>query len=199
MIPKALPATSALIAISLIVYLLMSLGLQDLIVSLLLISEYYQPVLPEISHGQLWRLFTPMFLHFSIFHIVFNLLWVWELGRIIEWHAGPVRLLVLALFISLAANLAQYLVNGPLFGGMSGIIYGYFGYIWVQSKTNSNFGFSLNPAVVKLMVGWFILCWTGILNWALNLNIANTAHTAGLICGILLAFTERGISRLKNK
>ena len=187
--------TLSMIGISVFVYALMNFGLEHIIVGPLLISEYIRPTLPEIQQGQLWRLVTPMFLHFSIFHIVFNMLWTWELGRIIEWQQGSWLLAALIFGISMVSNLAQYLVSGPLFGGMSGVIYGLFGYIWIQSLTNPRFRIRLNPVIIKLMLGWFLLCWSGLLERFFGLAVANTAHSAGLASGVAMALIVSGIVR----
>ena len=184
-----------LVATSVVVFILMNIGLQQALVAPLLISEYIRPTLPEILSGQVWRLVTPMFLHFSIFHIVFNMMWTWELGRLIEWRNGPVLLLAVTVIISITANLAQYFVSGPLFGGMSGVIYGFFGYVWIQGLTNPQFGIRLNPAIVKLMLGWFVLCWSGLLEIIFGIAVANTAHTAGLASGILVALVVTWLGR----
>ena len=169
------------------VYLFMNVGNQEAVIRLFLISEYFHPVLPEILGGQIWRLFTPIFLHFGIFHIVFNMMWTWELGRIIELKQGRTILLILCLVSGAVANVSQYLVSGPVFGGMSGVVYALFGYLWIQGLTNVRFGIRLNPAIVYLMLGWFVVCWTGILEKLFGLGVANTAHTAGLVSGILIS------------
>lgn len=176
------------------VYLLMNVIDQQTIAARLFISEYIRPMLPEILAGQYWRLVTPIFLHFSIFHIVFNMLWTWELGRLIEWRQGMASLAALTVALSALSNLAQYLVSGsPLFGGMSGVIYGYFGYVWIQSLTNPGFRIRLNPVIIKLLLGWFLICWSGILDKIFGLSIANTAHTAGLLSGMAIALIVSGV------
>lgn len=186
--PTDFPATLTLVGISVLVYLLMNTGNQEAVLRPLLISEYYQPVLPEVFSGQIWRLITPMFLHFGIFHIVFNMVWVWQLGRIIEFKQGWLPLLVVVIVSGIASNLGQYFVSGPVFGGMSGVVYALFGYVWIQGLTNPGFRIRLNPAIVYLMLGWFFICWTGLLEKLLGLHVANTAHTAGLAAGLLLSF-----------
>ena len=198
-IPQHPPLTIAMVTISVMVYLLMNVLNQHTITAPLLISEYIKPMLPEIFSGQYWRLVTPVFLHFSIFHIVFNMLWIWELGRLIEWRQGMVILGALTLALSVVSNLAQYFVSGPLFGGMSGVIYGYFGYVWIQSLTNPGFGIRLNPVIIKLMLGWFLICWSGILEQLFGLSVANTAHTAGLLSGMAIALTVSGVVRATTK
>lgn len=186
-LPQRPPATLALIGVSTALYVgITHLGLHALTAPLL-ISEYAQS-LPEIRGGQLWRLITPVFLHIDFFHIVFNMLWTWELGRLIESQHGARGLLMLTVVIGVASNLGQYMVTGPWFGGMSGVIYGYFGYLWMQGKFNPRFGLRLRSAVVNLLLGWLVLCWSGILQWLFDVRVANIAHTAGLISGIVLAF-----------
>lgn len=189
------PVTLALIGISVLVYLLM-LWNREWVVRGLLITLYYQPVLPEIRGGEVWRLVTPAFLHFGLFHIAFNLLWTWEFGRLIENRQGSLMLLCLFLVCSLAANIAQYLASGPVFGGMSGVIYAFFGYTWTQGLANPRFGVRLNPPVVYLLLGWFAICWTGILERLFGLGIANTAHTAGLVSGVAVSLAVIARQRL---
>jgi len=197
MIPSKSPATLALIGISTGVYLAMAHLNLPMLAAPLLISEYSRPLLPEIRDGQLWRLVTPVFLHFSIFHLVFNMLWTWELGRLIEVRHGAFGLLGLTALTATISNLGQYAVAGPLFGGMSGVIYGYFGYLWMQGRFNPAFGVRLNPPVVYLLLGWLALCWTGVLE-LFGLRVANIAHTAGFISGIALAFAFIGFGRLRR-
>ena len=185
--PTAIPITLSLIGISILVYLLMQWNLR-IVMGWLMITQYASPPVPEIMAGEIWRLFTPAFLHFGIFHIVFNLMWTWEFGRLIETRQGSLMLLLLFGVSNVAANVAQYLVDGPVFGGMSGVIYALFGYVWIQGLTNPRFGVRLNPPVVYLLLGWFLICWTGILEKLFGLGVANTAHTAGLIAGVLVSF-----------
>ena len=198
MTPRTPPATLALVGISTLVYLAMTYLDHPAIVRPLLISEYVRPALSEIRHGQLWRLVTPVFLHFSVFHIVFNMLWTWELGRLIEARQGAFMLLVLTALIGAISNLGQYYVTGPWFGGMSGVVYGYFGYLWIQGRFNPAFGIRLARPVVYLLLGWLVVAWSGILEMLFDLQVANTAHTAGLISGIVLAFLFIAVYRLRR-
>ena len=176
--------TLAVMIACVVVFAALNLFDREAVLLPLLISEFIQPTLPEVRAGQLWRLFTPALLHFGIFHIVFNLMWVWELGRAIEFRQGALRLLVVIACAALSSNLAQYFISGPVFGGMSGVVYGLFGYVWIQGRCNRRFGGRLNPPIVNLMLGWFVLCWSGLLEVFFNLSVANTAHTMGLAVGI---------------
>ena len=193
------PATLVLIGLSGLVYLAMTYGDREAIIRPLLISEYTRPVLPEIRDGQWWRLVTPAFLHFGVFHIVFNLLWIWEFGRLIEARQGALGLLALSALIGVASNLGQYYVAGPGFGGMSGVVYGYFGYLWIRGHFDPAFGIRLNRSVVYLLLGWFALGWSGIFELLFNLRVANTAHAAGLLSGIVLAFIGAGLRPVRAR
>lgn len=174
--------TAALIAISLIVAFVSKLGSNLPAIRFLFISEYSQGM-SEIYSGQLWRLFTPAFIHFGILHIVFNLLWLYQLGSAIEQRQKSIRMLTLVILIALFSNLAQLIWSGPLFGGMSGVVYGLLGYIWIQGKVNPAAGLWLDKNTTLLMLIWFVICWTGLVG-----NVANMAHTIGLVTGVILGF-----------
>ncbi|HEX9390660.1 MAG TPA: rhomboid family intramembrane serine protease [Usitatibacteraceae bacterium] len=187
----ALPRFSAvsivLIAISCVVAANSNLGksLPDL--AMLFISDPRHTGFTDIMQGQLWRLITPIFVHFGVLHLLFNMIWVWDLGKLIEARKGVVFYIVFVLIAGVASNLAQYLfTDSPYFGGMSGVLYGLLGYIWIQGRTNPAFGFMLTQSTVIMMGGWFVLCWTGLLG-----PIANWAHTAGLIIGVVWGFLDK--------
>lgn len=183
--------TVALIAISVLVSLVTGLGDNDRHLQPFSITQYsfdgdyveWQSGLPEIRHGQIWRLFTPMFIHFGIIHLFFNMLWLWDLGSMIEARKGTWMLLVLVLAIAALSNVAQYRVSGPTFGGMSGVVYGLLGYIWMQGRYNPAAGLALHPQTVTMMIVWFFLCLFGIIP-----NVANTVHAVGAGVGIAWGF-----------
>lgn len=173
--------TYTLIGISVLIALLSGMGENRGIIENFLISRYASDgagMLLEVRHGEYWRLITPIFIHFGILHIVFNSLWLWELGGAIERTSQPWKLGALVLGIGLASNLAQYFYAGPLFGGLSGVVYGLLGYVWAQGRFNPQARLIINPQIMLLMMIWFGLCWTGLLG-----PIANMAHTAGLVLG----------------
>jgi GlpG protein len=134
-----------------------------------------------------WRLVTPIFLHFGMMHILFNMLMLWQLGIPVERGIGSVRYLLLVLLIAIPSNFAEYLWDVSqlsegvrIFGGMSGVLYGLFGYIWMKSRYEPQSGFMISRDAVIWMVGWFFLCLTGYLG-----SIANVVHGAGLVVGII--------------
>jgi membrane associated rhomboid family serine protease len=80
----------------------------------------------------LWRSFSPALLHFGAVHLVFNSLWLWHFGRMIESRQSSLLYFVVLLFLAFASNMAQYLWSlSANFGGLSGVVYGLLGYIWM--------------------------------------------------------------------
>ena len=176
-----MPITYGLIGMSVFVTLLSGFGSDARIVSTALISGSSFGVLDEIQTGEVWRLVTPTFIHFDIYHLVFNLLWVWVCGGAIEKRQGWLFYLLIFTISASVSNLAQYYFTGPAFGGMSGVVYAFLGYVWMQMRTNPIAYAGVMPkAVVPLMLIWFIACWLGLIS-----NVANVSHTAGLIIGVV--------------
>ena len=183
-LPKYSIVSIVLIAASVLVAALSNLGdsMQDLL--LLLIADPREAAFANILNGELWRLITPIFIHFGALHLLFNMIWIWDLGQVLEARKGIGFYVGFVLVSGVVSNLAQYLASGsPFFGGMSGVLYGLLGYVWIQGRTNPAFGFALTQSTVVIMGGWFLLCWTGLLG-----PIANWAHTAGLLIGVAWGF-----------
>ena len=152
-------------------------SLGDKITRGLLISESNDG--SELLSGQIWRVVTPIFLHFGFFHILFNMFWLFSLGGQIENRKGGKFFLTFVLIIAAVSNLVQFAFAGFNFGGMSGVVYGLFGYVFIKSKLDPGDGFGIDQANELIMLGFFVVCWLGWLG-----NIANWAHTGGLIVGL---------------
>jgi GlpG protein len=178
------PLTLLLIAASVAVFILSRFSNDIEAVRSLLISEQFSGhrdfslMLPEVRHGELWRLFTPMFIHFGWLHIFFNMLWLRDLGSMIEGRQSVLHLAALVVVIAACSNFGQFYVSGPVFGGMSGVVYGLLGYIWIRGKFDPVSGLFLHPSTVNMMLIWFVLCYTNLLG-----PVANTAHAVGLGMG----------------
>ncbi|MCV6589392.1 MAG: rhomboid family intramembrane serine protease [Marinobacterium sp.] len=188
-----LPVTLALISISALVAFLTGFGehfewlrhftLADLIRQN--DSIYTSGLKATLSNGELWRLLTPAFLHFSPAHLIMNLLFIWVAGARIERQQGALVLVSLVLFSGVASNLAQYIVSGPLFGGMSGVVFAVLAYTWLWDRQrNVPERFNLPPAIMGLMVLWLVLGYTGLLEGIGLGAVANTAHLIGLLAGL---------------
>lgn len=145
------------------------------------------PPLHDLSGGQVWRLVTPIFLHFNLMHLVFNSLWLWVFGTRLEPLIGRLNFASLILATGVAGNVAQYFWSASvLFGGMSGVNYGLMGYIWARQKLRPHPLLELPPALFGFMFFFLFLGMTGVLDGLAGGGIANAAHLGGLVIGIAL-------------
>jgi GlpG protein len=162
--------------------------------------------LTAIRRGEIWRLVTPVFTHFGPIHILFNMMWLYQLGRQIEFRRGPLRLALLVIAIAVLSNFCQYHVDfsffgglrttpHPFFGGMSGVVFGLLGYLWMKSRYDPGMGVFLHPNTVMFMMIWFFLCLSGIGFFS---NIANMAHGVGLLVGMAIGYAPHLFGRLSR-
>jgi GlpG protein len=137
--------------------------------------------LPEVHAGQYYRLLSPIFVHFGPLHLVFNVIWLFQLGSMIEARRGTIALALLVVVTATGPLIAEYLWSGPGFvGGMSGVVYGLAGYIWMLGKYDHASGVYLDRASIQWLLIWLVVCFTGAVG-----NIANVAHVGGLILGMV--------------
>lgn len=195
--PKIGKLTMGLITVCIGIFLLMMLNetMRVKILDHLSISTpYFSPdnkdkgSLWEIRKGQIWRLVTPILMHGSLVHIFFNLWWMKDLGGVLERRMGWRSLLGLIVVIAVVSNLAQYFASGPAFLGMSGVVFGLLGFIWIKGKLDPNFGLELPRPIVFLMLLWLVLGYVGALDSFVVGKIANTSHLAGLFAGMACVF-----------
>ena len=140
--------------------------------------------MPEIRHGEVWRLFTPMFVHFGLPHLFFNILWLLDLGTMIERRQSTARLALLVLVIAALSNFGQYLIGGPGFGGMSGVVYGLLGYAWMKGKFDPASGLFVHPQTMLMMLVWLFLCMTPLLAALFNIQIPEPSTLVLLAAGL---------------
>ncbi len=134
---------------------------------------------------QFWRWITPVFLHFGILHFTFNLLWWWDLASLIERLQGSYRLVSVFLALAVFSNLVQFIFSGNRFGGLSGVVFGVLGYVWIYGQVRKTYPLQLREAVMYMMIGWMLIGFSGVLDNVLG-PMANEAHLAGLVGGALL-------------
>lgn len=141
------------------------------------------PVLPEVREGQIWRLVTPIFLHFGPAHLIFNIMALFYFGTQVEYKHGSLAMLAFVVGSAIVSNLAQYFDNGPNFGGMSGVAYALIGYVWVRSSYEHASGLSVHPQTIFIAMVWMIMGFLGPLDNIVG-RMANIAHLSGLAFGL---------------
>lgn len=161
------------------------------------------PKIPElfgsIRNGEVWRIFTPAVLHYDIFHLLFNMIWLALLGLQLEERIGVFRMLLFILIVAALSNTAQYLMGGANFMGFSGVIAAMLTFIWTRTKKAPWEGYRLDRTTFVFVTvyilaffafqlgAFFFEIFTGE---PLNFKMANTAHLVGALAGFLLAETK---------
>jgi len=182
-----IPVTCLCIGISVAVTLLAHVPALTPMISKLYFSTYFGKAFPEIRAGEVWRLVTPIFLHGGLLHLLFNMLWLYQLGGQIEMQESSRSLAVMMLVFASVCNTAQYIVLGPLFVGMSGVVYGLLGYIWMMTRFQVGTRYILSEQTVMFMLLWLGLCLIGIIP-----HVANTEHVVGILLGVAWGFIRSG-------
>lgn len=150
--------------------------------------------LSNFTFRQFLNMLSPMILHAGVLHLAFNMLWLWEFGRRIESRQASWVMLILIVVLALVSNTAQYLFGGSIyFGGMSGVVYGLFAYIWMWQLFDPAKKLGLPGNLVFFMLlALIILTMLGLE------GIADTAHIAGLLCGVVYGASVATISRIQR-
>lgn len=193
------PVTLAIIALGVIGYFLMDVFAQTRWISALTFQNFqptvagliFEPVQQTLQRGELWRLLTPTFLHFNLLHIVFNALWIWEFGRRLESHFSRVTYLILFVGTAIGANIVQYLaVSDVLFGGLSGVVYGYLGVLFVAQRIAPSPVLAVPPGIFVFMLIWLALGVFGVIDAFLpgSSAVGNGAHLGGLLFGLIFGY-----------
>ncbi len=145
--------------------------------------------LSDLENGQLWRVFTPMLIHFGLIHLLFNMLWLKDLGSTIEREHKIWFLPLMVLVISGISNVGQYYwpPESPTFGGMSGVVYGLLGYSWVRGRFNPKARLVISQTIMMWMMAWLVICFTGVVG-----PVANGAHVVGLAVGAIWGYLGSG-------
>lgn len=185
--PREVPATTALVAINITVFLVMlafgagfwhsANGVQ---------LAWGANFGPATQDGQWWRLFTAMFIHFGVIHLALNMLALWDIGRLVERLFGRTRFALLYLGSGVIGNLLSLVVQGnqAVSGGASGAIFSLYGallvFLWRERKqveaSEFRWLFGGSLLFIGLMLGMGLVV-TGI---------DNSAHGGGLVAGMLL-------------
>ena len=178
---QAGPLTLVVIIACLAIYALDAIGLP-------IFDELaFHPTLAQFTDWQAWRYVTPAFIHFSVLHLVFNLLWWWYLGGQIEQRLGSGKLFILLIVGAALPNIAEFFASGPRFGGLSGVVYALLGYSWLRTRLQPDCGLAMPPALMGFMLVWLVL---GFLDM-LGPPTAKMAHLVGLLVGLAQGWLDR--------
>ncbi|AOM41900.1 rhomboid family intramembrane serine protease GlpG [Xenorhabdus hominickii] len=173
------PLTIAITALCIFVYLLMQLAGTPDIMNWLSWPNRDQ-------YLELWRWISPVLLHFSLTHILFNLVFWWYLGSQVERNIGTGKLFEITIVSALFSDWAQSLFSGSYFGGLSGVVYTLIGYVWLTGEISPKRGVNIPRGLIAVSVIWLLVGYFDLF----SLNIANAAHVSGLIIGLLMGLWD---------
>lgn len=143
----------------------------------------------SIEQGEIWRLFTPNFLHLGPMHLIMNMLMFSYLGGMIEERRGTLVLGALLLILSAPPFIGEYMATGAFLAmGISGTVYGLFGYLWMKSAFDPTSGIQIPPNLVIIMLVWLALGAAGVISKYFGINVANWAHGVGLVVGMAAGY-----------
>lgn len=177
---RAGPVTWLIMAACILVFIVMNIvGDQTVMVWLA------WPFDPSLQFD-VWRYFTHAFMHFSLMHILFNLLWWWYLGGAVEKRLGSGKLIVITVISALLSGYVQHKFSGPWFGGLSGVVYALMGYVWLRGERDPQSGIYLQRGLIIFALIWIVAGWFDLF----GMSMANGAHIAGLAVGLAMAFAD---------
>jgi GlpG protein len=152
----------------------------------------------DVAHGQVWRLVTPIFLHFGLFHLMFNSFWLHDLGAPTERFQGSLRYLGFVVWSAIVSNAAQFAFGHfPTFGGMSGFVYALVGYLWARGRADPQSGIYLPGRFVTFFIVWMALGFTGLLDRFIG-RMANYCHLGGFVAGLAYGYIAALLARLQR-
>ena len=144
---------------------------------------------PAIRDGEYYRLFTSMFLHLNLTHILFNGYALYVLGRDVESLFGTARFAVIYFLGGLSGSLASFIFTDAPSVGASGAIFAIFGaemvYFYQHRALHGERGRQhLNQLVILMVINLAL----GFFSSATTFRIDNAGHIGGLVGGLVLTW-----------
>lgn len=137
-------------------------------------------------NGEIWRLFTAMFLHIGVLHLIFNLYALYAIGTLVEAYYGHWRFLAIYMVGGLFGSLGSYAYSDSVSAGASGAIFAITGaaavYFFLYRENFGSRGRSVLQNIITVIVitiGFGMLGQSGVDNWG---------HIGGLVGGVLLGW-----------
>ena len=158
----------------------------------------------NVIGGEYWRLVTPIFVHWTPIHLVLNLLGLFYAGAQIESRQGTLFFALLVFVSAIASNVAQVALSeyaGTIaavnFGGISGVVYALFAYLWIRQLMNPKLGYLISWEMIVILVLTMVLGFSGIIEQT-GMRLANWSHAGGFASGLVVGFVPFGGKSLKR-
>lgn len=134
-----------------------------------------------IIAGEYWRLFTSMFLHFGLYHLVMNMLSLLFIGSTIESSYGKSRMLLIYTISGMLGGIASFVFSSSVSAGASGAIFGLFGAFLFLGVVQEKIGAKINILPFAVIIG--VNLGYGFFDGSSD----NAAHIGGFIGGFFVA------------
>src|SRR5262249_8336792 len=113
--------------------------------------------IPHAWYGAIWHMVISPFLHVDLVHLGFNLYWLWIFGTFLEKPVGGWATAGIMLAFAVGSGAAEFaLFIGGV--GLSGVVYGLFGLLWILGRNDSRFAGVVDGGTVGLFLIWFVFC-----------------------------------------
>ena len=133
-----------------------------------------------------WSLLTTIFIHGSWLHLLFNMIWLIQLGRILEGTLSPLVYLAFIVGAAAVGSACQVLIAGSTGIGISGVVYAMFALMWAGRGIYPAWGMIATRDNLRLFIGWGLFC--VVATYFHLLNVANGAHGGGFLFGLCIGF-----------
>ena len=142
--------------------------------------------LAESSGGAPWSLITTVFVHGSPLHLLFNVIWLFQLGRVLENTLNPIVYLAFLVGAAAVGSGCEVLISGQTGIGMSGVVYAMFALMWAGRGVYPAWAAVATRDNLRYFILWGLFC--VVATWLHFLNIANGAHGGGFLFGLCIGF-----------
>jgi len=149
--------------------------------ALVMFGGNYQPYTKD--QHEFWRLFTPIFLHAGIIHLILNLLLQWQVGFPLERVWGPWRIIPIYLISGIVGNIWTAIFNRTVSIGASGALMGLYGALVADNLVNWKVMRHAKRQIIFWVVTILIIFASGFVPM-----IDNWVHTMGMFAGFQVGF-----------
>ncbi len=139
------------------------------------------PSAARIWSGAYWGLLTSAFVHLAFWHVLFNMWWAKDFGRLLEPTLGRAKYLLFIASAAIVSSGAQLAISNQTGIGFSGVVYAMFGYALAARHVEPCYQRILNKQTIQWLLGWLVICI--VLSATKMWNVANGAHVAGFLFG----------------
>ncbi len=139
----------------------------------------------SVWDGAYWALISSAFVHIDLWHVAFNVYWLWVLGRRLEQAIGSLPFLGFFLASAFVSSSFQLAVSDGTGFGASGVVYAIFGFMWPTRHRYPPFNRVLDARTILIFLLWLAGC---VITTYLQIwDVGNAAHISGLLFGCTVA------------